>query len=72
MFLMHRVELKAYLPLSNSLTCILLVPNAPCGVESKLSQNILKLFGDVVPNAPCGVERLTGWTTAAQGTGVSS
>ena len=54
MFLMHRVELKElYLRLFNS---IMLVPNAPCGVESIFS-NISFAFDDKVPNAPCGVER---------------
>ncbi len=54
---MHRVELKAHL----RIVCKreLLVPNAPCGVESGLSLSRC-LLGCPVPNAPCGVESLVG------------
>ncbi len=52
---MHRVELKD----SNTVfvgTGLLLVPNAPCGVESLIFHP--PVDGEVgVPNAPCGVER---------------
>ena len=55
---MHRVELKG----SSKAPAILVsfvVPNAPCGVESKVDGRSPKAFPDV-PNAPCGVERRLG------------
>ena len=55
-FLMHRVELKAALRIWPSWSLIL-VPNAPCGVESFTIANGSYMQG-VVPNAPCGVERI--------------
>ena len=52
---MHRVELKVeekhLLKLYDN------VPNAPCGVESCMTQEIYTSEFSV-PNAPCGVERI--------------
>ncbi len=36
----------------------LLVPNAPCGVERKISTDSFLYCPFGVPNAPCGVESL--------------
>ncbi len=55
MFLMHRVELKAFRLLFKMFRTVL-VPNAPCGVES-LERSSYTDREKQVPNAPCGVER---------------
>ena len=51
---MHRVELKVIFVWTG--VDMILVPNAPCGVESP--KGWVKHFyrGRKVPNAPCGVE----------------
>ena len=51
---MHRVELKDLEQFVGELQEVL-VPNAPCGVESQYSYHCVDCFF-VVPNAPCGVE----------------
>ncbi len=53
-FLMHRVELKALSREGHKTSTR--VPNAPCGVESVMSEACLSTTL-CVPNAPCGVER---------------
>jgi hypothetical protein len=52
---MHRVELKVTHILTY-LLCDVLVPNAPCGVESLLTSLSIASACLFVPNAPCGVE----------------
>ena len=53
---MHRVELKAISSFSLANSCtLIMVPNAPCGVESVVGLE-LRLPISIVPNAPCGVE----------------
>ena len=56
-FLMHRVELKGVF-IMLAIVVFMIVPNAPCGVESHRE---IKLLKDkmLVPNAPCGVESVT-------------
>jgi hypothetical protein len=54
-FLMHRVELKGPRLGLSLLNLPLFVPNAPCGVESQVSQSPPEAE-ESVPNAPCGVE----------------
>jgi hypothetical protein len=55
---MHRVELKAGIVLCMDISLLGFVPNAPCGVESKLSLQVVNEHS-LVPNAPCGVESLS-------------
>ncbi len=55
LFLMHRVELKVRLP-TQAKDIEIDVPNAPCGVESRVEDGEWKV-SHKVPNAPCGVER---------------
>ena len=62
-FLMHRVELKAPF-VSNPSVFKRKVPNAPCGVESRIGR-LAHLLG-IVPNAPCGVERKHSYTLSIQ------
>ena len=55
---MHRVELKdIHHPPEGGGAVV--VPNAPCGVESLFSRNAMTLLY-IVPNAPCGVESQLG------------
>ena len=65
-FLMHRVELKELAEFLKAQTPVL-VPNAPCGVERKLSR-MGTLGSSLVPNAPCGVERVFLLTAIARAT----
>ena len=52
---MHRVELKVIKLNNLNNLIVVLVPNAPCGVESISEQGGSKSVW-TVPNAPCGVE----------------
>ena len=52
---MHRVELKVITAGGNTLAGMN-VPNAPCGVERRLSSDSSIPTIPSVPNAPCGVE----------------
>ncbi len=51
---MHRVELKVFV--MTSFNTMIVVPNAPCGVESSGELTMEEMLSEV-PNAPCGVER---------------
>ncbi len=54
-FLMHRVELKEA-HVQKGFQNPVLVPNAPCGVESSVCILVPSYAVFIVPNAPCGVE----------------
>ena len=57
-FLMHRVELKVPTLQTMGSPDSCMVPNAPCGVESRAIFTARFSIDLTVPNAPCGVESL--------------